>query len=62
MNTEQLKDVLTVKDIRYGMLSSLAEKESNSIMYYVNRYNELSTDLVKLSLQLKELQSKKTDK
>jgi hypothetical protein len=55
MNTEQLKDVLTVKDIRYGMLSSLAAKESNSIMYYVNRYNELSTDLVKLSLQLKDL-------
>jgi len=33
-------------DLKYGMLATLASEKSNSIEWYLNRYNELSSQLV----------------
>lgn len=49
-------------DLKYGMLATLASEKSNSIEWYLNRYNELSSQLVQKSLDLKSIQDNKTDK
>lgn len=64
LSKDSLLKELGTQDIRYGMLASLAAEESNSISWYLNRYNDLSSQLVAKSLELKKLieSPEKTDK
>jgi len=43
LDKDSLLKELGPKDIRYGMLATLATQKSNAISWYLNRYNELSS-------------------
>lgn len=62
LDKDSLLKELGTQDIRYGMLASLAAEKSNAIEWYLNRYNDLSSQLVAKSLELKDLTGKQTDK
>ena len=62
LDKDSLLKELGTQDIRYGMFAALASQKSNAINWYLNRHNELSSQLVSKSLELKQLQSAKTDK
>jgi hypothetical protein len=43
LDKDSLLKELGTQDIRYGMFTALAAQKSNSIGWYLNRYNELSS-------------------
>ena len=61
LDKDSLLKELGPKDIRYGMLATLASQKSNAVSWYLNRYNELSSKLVTKSLALKNMQEIRTD-
>jgi hypothetical protein len=61
LDNDSLLKELGPKDIRYGMFATLASEKSNAIGWYINRYNELSSQLVSKSLELKRLTDTQTD-
>ena len=46
-------------ELRYAQLANIAAQEGNSIWYYLNHYNELSTQLVSKSQELYALENQK---
>lgn len=62
LDEDSLLKELGPKDLRYAILADLASQESNAVGWYINRYNELSSQLVSKSLELKHLNDNITDK